>query len=118
MAGPIDIQKNCFYRKHNIDSSGAVKLVPSMTDSALSGTRDFKIEGGNNANIYLLSGATPPALTYGDGALIGGDLVLYCSGSDLSTASGSPAIVDVYSAVSGTTFNEGGMRIISWMGKW
>tara|TARA_R110001583_G_scaffold42650_16_gene135623 strand:- start:1103 stop:6754 length:5652 start_codon:yes stop_codon:yes gene_type:complete len=110
MAGPIDIQKNCFYRKHNIDSSGAVKLVPSMTDSALSGTRDFKIEGGNNANIYLLSGATPPALTYGDGALIGGDLVLYCSGSELNTAS-KPPVIDVYAAVSGTTFTEGDMEL-------
>jgi hypothetical protein len=110
MAGPIDIQKNCFYRKHTITSDGAIKLLPSLTDSALSGTRDFNVQGGVDANIYLLSGATPPALTYGDGQLIGGDLVLYCSGTQLSS-SGAPPVVDLYAAVSGTTFTEGDMEL-------
>ena len=110
MAGPIDIQKNCFYRKHNITSDGAIKLLPSLTDSSLSGTTDFNLEGGTNANTFLVSGATPAALTYGDGQLIGGDLVIYCSGTELST-SGSPPIVDIYATVSGTTFTEGDMEL-------
>ena len=108
MAGPIDIEKNCFYRKHNITTEGAIELRPSLTDAALSGTRDINLNGGTSSNIFLLSGATPPSLTYGDGQLIGGDLVLYCSGTELSST-GAPTIVDLYAAVSGTTFKEGDM---------
>ena len=110
MAAPIDIEKNCFYVKHNITTAGATKLLPTLTDCALSGTSEYHLEGGTKASTFLLSGATPPALTYGDGTLVGGDLVLYCSGTNLST-SGSPAVVDIYSAVSGTTFSEGGMSL-------
>mgnify|MGYP003644986601 FL=1 len=110
MAGPIDVEKNCFYRKHIISSDGAVKLLPSLTDAALSGTVDYTVEGGNNANIFLLSGATPPALTYGDGDLVGGDLVLYCSGSNLTTSARAP-VIDVYATVSGTSFTEGDMEL-------
>ena len=110
MAAPIDIDKNCFYRKHNITTEGAMELRPSLTDSSLSGTRDFNLKGGTSANIFLLSGATPPALTYGDGALIGGDLVLYCSGTELSST-GAPPIVDLFAAVSGTSFKEGDMEL-------
>lgn len=110
MAAPIDVERNCFYRKHNITTEGAVELRPSLTDSAFSGTRDIKLNGGTSSNIFLLSGATPPSLTYGDGQLIGGDLVLYCSGTELSST-GAPPIVDLYAAVSGTTFKEGDMEL-------
>lgn len=113
MAAPIEIQKNSFYRKHVITSAGAVELLPSLTDSALTsayGTSKYDVKGGVDANIFLLSGATPPALNYGDGQLVGGDLVLYCSGTELST-SGAPPVVEVYAAVSGTTFTEGGMEL-------
>ena len=113
MAAPIEIQKNSFYRKHVITSDGAIKILPSLTDSALTqaySTSKYDVKGGVDANIFLLSGATPPALSYGDGQLVGGDLVLYCSGTELST-SGTPPIVDVYAAVSGTTFTEGSMEL-------
>ena len=56
MAAPIEIQKNSFYRKHVITSAGAVELLPSLTDSALTsayGTSKYDVKGDNAHPIYI-----------------------------------------------------------------
>ena len=111
MAGaPIDVARNSFYRKHDVTSDGAVNMLPALPDAALTGTPDFTLDGGAKANVYLISGAVPASTNYGGGELVGGDLVLYCSGVNTST-SGAPPSISVYSAVSGGSFTEGAMEL-------
>ena len=111
MAAPIEVQRNCFYKKHNITTEGAVKLLPTLPDAALTGTRMINLEGGTKANIYLLSGAIPDrSVGMGSSNLVGGDLIMYCSGVNLSSVAALPDIT-VYNAVSGATFSEGAMEL-------
>ena len=111
MAAPIEVQRNCFYKKHNITTDGAVKLLPTLPDAALTGTRMINLEGGTKANTYLLSGAIPDrSVGMGSSNLVGGDLIMYCSGVNLSSVAALPDI-SVYNAVSGATFSEGAMEL-------
>jgi len=111
MAAPIEVQRNCFYKKHNITSDGAVKLLPALPDAATSGTRMFNLEGGTKANTYLVSGAIPEnSIGMGTSTLVGGDLVIYCSGVNMSTVATLPDVI-VYNTVSGATFSEGAMEL-------
>jgi len=111
MAAPIEIQRNCFYKKHTITSDGAIRLLPTLPDAAISGTRMFNMEGGTKANTYLVSGAIPTnSIGMGTSSLVGGDLIMYCSGVNMSAVATLPE-VSVYNAISGATFSEGAMEL-------
>ena len=105
--------RHTFYRKHTITTDGACMTDPHFVDMAVGDpTNYFTFKGGTGSNSYYISGAIPDSMNVGAGQLVGGDLVLHCSGVNVSNVGTLPEI-SAYNCVSGTTFTEGGMSYLT-----
>ena len=77
--------RHTFYRKHTITTDGACMTDPHFVDMAVGDpTNYFTFKGGTGSNSYYISGAIPDSMNVGAGQLVGGDLVLHCSGVNVS----------------------------------
>ena len=104
----ITPEKNSFYKKQQIGTADAVKLSALFKDAALSENEVMTLEGGASASKFLLTGNIPSQPVYGGGDLSGADLVLFCSGTDLSNM-GSMPMVSSYKLKEDITLTEGAM---------
>ena len=104
----ITPEKNSFYKKQQIGATDAVKLSALFKDAALSENEVMTLEAGSNAARFLLTGSIPEQPVYGDGKLSGADLVLFCSGTNLSSM-GSMPMISSYKLKEDITLTEGAM---------
>ena len=104
----IKPRKNSFYKKQQIDSSSAIKLNALFKDASLYENEIMTLEGGTSASKFVLSGSIPTQPTYGEGVLDGAKLVLFCSGSDLSSL-GTMPLISSYKLKEDVTLTEGNM---------
>ena len=55
----VNVQKNHYYRKTVIPSTGAAKLSAMYKDTPLNESNTWSVQGGANANRFVVSGAVP-----------------------------------------------------------
>ena len=104
----IKPKNNSFYLKQEIDSTSAIKLSALFKDAALYENDVMTLESGPAAAKFLASGSIPAHPVYGEGVLNGAKLVLFCSGTDLSSMGRMPSIAS-YKLKEDITLTEGGM---------
>ena len=104
----ITPERNSFYKKQQIGTADAVKLSALFKDAALSENEVMTLEGGPGAAKFIVTGSIPSQSVYGGGDLAGADLVLFCSGTNLSSM-GSMPMVSSYKLKEDITLTEGSM---------
>ena len=100
----MDIKENSFYRR--IDISKALGIYPQFKDFAGNSDELVTLKGGMGATTFVLSGSTPPALTFGQGELVGGGLRVLASGANLTNAAKIPKL-ELYKIRKGIPIVEG-----------
>ena len=117
----VRVEKNSFYRKVDVPSSGAVTLHPRFKDLAFTGSeavanpddndrssfpRMTKLESGMNPTRMVVSGSVPTTPSYGSGKLKGGYFRTYASGIALSGTNTLP-VMEMYKVEEGAGPEQG-----------
>ena len=106
----VNVQKNHYYRKTVIPSTGAAKLSAMYKDTPLNESNTWSVQGGANANRFVVSGAVPTSHTAKQGELDYARLVMTNSGTTLSNSARLPNI-SLYKLKDNMTMKEGGQGI-------
>jgi len=106
----VNVQKNHFYRKTVIPTTGAAKLHALYKDLPLSESSTWTFKGASEANKFVVSGSVPSDPPYKQGELDYARLVMTCSGTDLSKTARLPNVT-MYKLKSNMEMTEGGAGI-------
>ena len=106
----VNVQKNHYYKKTVIPSTGAAKLSAVYKDTPLSESNTWSVQGGANANRFVVSGSIPSSHSAKQGELDYARLVMRCSGTTLSSTARLPSI-SLYKLKDNMTMKEGGQGI-------
>jgi len=105
----VNVQKNHYYKKTIIPTTGAAKLSAVYKDTPLNESNTWSVQGGANANRFVVSGSVPSD-DVKDGELDYTRLVLRCSGTTLTSTARLPN-VSLYKLKDNMTMKEGGQGI-------
>jgi hypothetical protein len=106
----VNVQKNHFYRKTVIPTTGAAKLHALYKDLPLNESSTWTFKGASEANKFVVSGSVPSDPPYKQGELDYARLVMTCSGTDLSKTARLPNVT-MYKLKSNMEMTEGGAGI-------
>lgn len=106
----VNVQKNHYYRKTVIPTTGAAKLHALYKDLPLSESNTWSFKGASEANKFVVSGSVPSDTPYKQGELDYARLVMTCSGTDLSKTARLPNVT-MYKLKSNMEMTEGGAGI-------
>ena len=106
----VNVQKNHFYRKTVIPTTGAAKLHALYKDLPLNESSTWTFKGAAGANKFVVSGSVPSDPPYKQGELDYARLVMTCSGTDLSKTARLPNVT-MYKLKSNMELTEGGAGI-------
>jgi len=88
----MEIERNTFYRRQQVSTSGAVKLSAMYKDLSQAESEMFVLGGGTKASRYVISGQSAPTPKYGNSELTYGIFSVYVSGADLSETAKLPSV--------------------------
>ena len=106
----VNVQKNHFYKKTVIPTTGAAKLHALYKDLPLNESSTWTFKGASEANKFVVSGSVPSDPPYKQGELDYARLVMTCSGTDLSKTARLPNVT-MYKLKSNMEMTEGGAGI-------
>ena len=106
----VNVQKNHYYRKTVIPTTGAAKLSAVHKDTPLNESNTWTVAGGPSANRFVVSGSVPTDDSHKQGTLDYSSLVMRCSGTDLSTTARLPSVT-MHKLKDNMTMTEGGIGI-------
>ena len=102
----VSVRKNAFYKKAIIPDTGVSKLTALFKDFPTYETTNLTLEGGANANRYVVSGSIPDTPKYKQGKLKSGKLMVYTTATELSESARVPQ-ASLYKIKKGIPSNEG-----------
>ena len=102
----VSIKRNSFYKKAIIPDSGVAKLTALFKDFPTKETTNLTLEGGANANRFVLSGSIPDTPPYKQGKLKAGKLMVYTTATELSESARIPQ-ASLYKIKKGIPSTEG-----------
>lgn len=102
----VSVRKNAFYKKAIIPDTGVAKLTALFKDFPTYETTNLTLEGGANANRYVVSGSIPDTPKYKQGKLKSGKLMVYTTATELSESARVPQ-ASLYKIKKGIPSTEG-----------